>query len=281
MSAVPSPSLPPPAAAPPNPFSRGGLGSGFQSVQTSTTGPPFSGLLLLFPKGRTGGGAGERTNESPNPSHWEPLGSLCSYSDPTPPPPAQNAQTQRAGVYKRSQRERRAASGEGRASMAPGKKGRPGRSSHTTKRGPSPHTTAGAAGTHQLLQVLLRELRVTVPLLLELVPGGFGHHHHPRGAEAAFRAAATARQLARLPLPQVSPAAAVTAEPRPRGGASRARPSQHRRPAACHTPTAAQQEASVASHPPPARAAGPGSRHQQCAPPAQPRPLTPRRAGRG
>lgn len=90
--------------------------------------------------------------------------------------------------------------------------------------------------THQLLQVLLRELRVAVPLLLELVAGGFRHHHHPRGAEAAVGAATAARQLARLPVPQVPPAV-------------RARAPQSR-PATRHAPAAAQQEAPVASHGP-------------------------------
>lgn len=91
--------------------------------------------------------------------------------------------------------------------------------------------------THQLLQVLLRELRVAVPLLLELVAGGFRHHHHPRGAEAAVGAATAARQLARLPVPQVPPAVHARAP--------------QSRPATRHAPAAAQEEAPVASHGPP------------------------------
>lgn len=154
--------------------------------------------------------------------------------------------TQRGGgrPYERNQSEKGTASGAGRASRAPQQGG-------SSRGRAEPKHNREAAETHQLLQVLLRELRVTVPLLLELVPGGFGHHHHPGRAEAAVGAAATARQLARLTLPQVPPAAAVTAEPRPHGRASRARAPQGRRPAARHATTAAQQEASVASHRPP------------------------------
>lgn len=51
--------------------------------------------------------------------------------------------------------------------------------------------TCGRAGNghvqefeqYQLLQVLLGESRVSVPLLLELVPGCFGHYRHPLGLE--------------------------------------------------------------------------------------------------
>lgn len=124
--------------------------------------------------------------------------------------------------------------------------------------GPGRDTRAGATRTHQLLQVLFRKLRVTVSLLLELVPGGFGHHHHPGRAEAAVGAAAAARQLARVPVPQVPPAVTVTAETRPRGGASRARPTQCRCPAARHATTAAQQETSVTSHRRPGSGCSPG-----------------------
>lgn len=101
---------------------------------------------------------------------------------------------------------------------------------------PPPPVPAILARTHQLLQVLLRELRIAVPLLLELVAGGFRHHHHPRGAEAAICGAPAARQLAWLPVPQAPPCV-------------RARAPQSS-PATRHAPAAAQQEAPVASHGP-------------------------------
>lgn len=198
-----------------------------------------------------------------------PRGSLHEHYRP-PPSSFSLSHTRWGGgrTYEQSQRQWGTASGAGIASRAP-------RQGGSFRGRAEPKRNGEAPGTHQLLQVLLRELRVTVPLLLELVPGGFGHHYHPGRAEAAVGAATTPRQLARLTLPQVPPAAAVTAEARPRGRASRARAPQRRRPAARHATTAAQQEASVASHRPPGGRCRPGLPAPLFAPTCAHRPRRP------
>ena len=220
MSHDTEPSFPLPAAVHRGPlYPRGGLGRDSQSIHASDL--PRSGLFK-------GGVGGEGANESPNLSHSGSPSPTQGFSRRPglgagvfaltvnlPLSLSKHTHThthtrsQERGAYKRSRREWRVACRAGLASRTPREEGLSqdvspeGARPAPQSRGPGPgrDTRAGAAGTHQLLQVLLRELRVTVSLLLELVPGGFGHHHHPGRAEAAVGAATTARQLARLPLP--------------------------------------------------------------------------------
>lgn len=206
----------PPEAAHRNVLSRGGLGRGPQSEQPSGHQYTFQrseSVQSLYSRGR---GEGTRGFSSPGTRGLSKKGS------------GRQSLTLEGGGEAGNRRE---AVGLCGCPVSRGAQPYPPPPPLTPRYRPSP------SRTHQLLQVLLRELRVAVPLLLELVAGGFCHHHHPRRAEAAVGAATAARQLARLPVPQVPPAVHARAP--------------QSRPATRHAPAAAQEEAPVASHGPP------------------------------
>lgn len=209
---------PPPAAAHGNFFSSGRPGE--RSPRRTTLKPP---VHLVSDRRQCSRGRGEGTRGFPSPGSRGPSKEGSGRQSPT--------LGVGGGGWGEDTGNRREAVGLLRVPCAPrGSAAPPPHLATPPPSRPSP------ARTHQLLQVLLRELGVAVPLLLELVAGGFRHHHHPRGAEAAVGGAATARQLARLPVPQGPPSV-------------RARAPQSR-PASRHAPAAAQQEAPVASHGP-------------------------------